>query len=70
MEILFEILFEFIIVWVVSYPVAFLRWAITGFKKGMFEEYVFKDGYVNFLLFSLIILFIVIMVKLFKFLFK
>ncbi len=55
-----EFIFEFIVVWLLSYPGAFIRWAIFGFKKGKFRDYFLSDSYINMFVFSVFILFVVL----------
>lgn len=58
-----EALFEVIFVWIIGYPVAFLRWMFVGFKKGKFEEYLKTDAYLSFFIFAAICLLIFLLFK-------
>ena len=47
MDFIFEVISEVIVVWVLGYPGAFIRWGFGGFKKGRFQELAKEDGYIN-----------------------
>lgn len=54
-----EFIFELIVVYVLSFPGAVIRWGINGFKKGQLKVYLKKDLYQNtfiFVIFATIII--------------
>jgi hypothetical protein len=54
---------EIIFIYVFSYPGAFLRWLITGCKKGKVEYYLKKDSELNAFVFYIFFGLIVLLVK-------
>ena len=64
MDFIFEIIIESLVIWICSYPGAFIRWGFTGFKKGKFEEFAKKDPYINFGCFILFLVPIIIGIRL------
>jgi len=55
---LIEIILEIIINLVFHIPGAFIRWGMTGFKKGGLNKYLKSDPFVNSLSFFLFIVLI------------
>lgn len=56
LEIIAEAVFEFVLLWVVRYPGALIRWAI--FRRRKYKEYLEDDLYAN--AFPLILIAIII----------
>lgn len=65
MEFIFEILVEVVVVWILGYPGALVRWAIRGFKKGELKKLVKEDGYINSLYFILLLIPVILIINLF-----
>jgi len=53
-----EEIIETLMVLIIQYPGAFIRWMLTGFKKGRFKEFTSDDPYRNSMV--VIIAFIVV----------
>jgi hypothetical protein len=51
-----EVIFELVLSFVFHIPGAFIRWGITGFKKGKLTEYLKEGYYTNFIVFILFII--------------
>lgn len=58
-----EFVIEFIFINILSAPGAFIRWGLTGFKKGKLKYYLAKDAYHNTFIFLCVLLPCVFMVK-------
>jgi hypothetical protein len=54
MEFIAEIFIEYIFVWIIGYPMAFIRWAFTGFKKNKLKDYLAADTYISLIYFAVI----------------
>lgn len=45
-----EFIVELFVVYILSFPGAFIRWGINGFKKGGLSIYLKKDIFQNYLI--------------------
>lgn len=58
-----EFIVELFIGYLLSFPGAFIRWGINGFKKGEFPIYLKKDVSQNFMIFIVFIGIIVAIIQ-------
>ena len=49
MEVIIEVIIETLFVWLISYPIALIRWGVTGFRKGKLDYYLQADPYISFM---------------------
>jgi hypothetical protein len=55
-------IFEIILIWIFSYPGAWIRWMISGRKKSM-EDYRNDDWYFNSVFVILLVVLLILVIK-------
>lgn len=58
-----EFIAELFLVYILSFPGAFIRWGINGFKKGELGIYLKKDIFQNYLIFLILVGIIVAIIQ-------